>query len=61
MVVGDYGQPDGKEWHGVTTYTAYRFDAGIPVIPLFIHGGRVCGLRSNVQMLMSIILVARGC
>lgn len=36
MVVGDYGQPDGKAWHGVTTYKAYRFDAGLPVFR-FIH------------------------
>jgi len=36
MVVGDYGQPDGARWHGVTTWRAYRPDAGLPLVR-FIH------------------------
>lgn len=32
MVVNDYGQRDGTRWHGVTTFKAYRPDAGIPVL-----------------------------
>ena len=32
MVVADYGQPDSAAWHGVTTYKAYRADAGLPVL-----------------------------
>ena len=32
MVVADYGQPDSAAWHGVTTYKAYRFDAGLPIL-----------------------------
>jgi len=30
MIVHDEGQPDGREWDGVTTYAAYRARAGIP-------------------------------
>ena len=29
MVVADYGQPDGAQWDGITTYRAYRNEAGI--------------------------------
>lgn len=36
MVVADHGQPDRAVWGGVTTYRAYRPDAGIPVIR-FLH------------------------
>ena len=36
MVVGDYGQADGAEWEGVTTYKAYRHGAGLPLIR-FLH------------------------
>jgi glycosyltransferase involved in cell wall biosynthesis len=36
MVVADYGQPDGAAWHGVTTYKAYRADAGLPILR-FVH------------------------
>jgi glycosyltransferase involved in cell wall biosynthesis len=32
MVVGDYGQEDGAEYHNVPTYKAYRFDAGVPIV-----------------------------
>ena len=35
MVVGDYGQPDKACWSGVTTFKAYRLNAGIPVIRFF--------------------------
>jgi glycosyltransferase involved in cell wall biosynthesis len=35
MVVGDYGQADQACWRGVTTFKAYRLDAGIPVIRFF--------------------------
>jgi glycosyltransferase involved in cell wall biosynthesis len=47
MVVGDYGQADGAVWDGVTTYKAYRFDAGLPVLR-FIHP-RWTGLWSAMQ------------
>ena len=36
MVVGDYGQPDGARWDGVTVFKAYKPDAGIPVVR-FVH------------------------
>jgi glycosyltransferase involved in cell wall biosynthesis len=36
MVVKDYGQPDQASWSGVTTFKAYRQDAGIRVIR-FLH------------------------
>jgi glycosyltransferase involved in cell wall biosynthesis len=36
MVVHDYGQEDRACWHGITTYKAYRQDAGIPMLR-FIH------------------------
>lgn len=36
MVVYDYGQADHACWDGITTYKAYREDAGIPVFR-FIH------------------------
>jgi glycosyltransferase involved in cell wall biosynthesis len=36
MVVADYGQPDGASWDGVTTWRAFRPDAGIPVLR-YIH------------------------
>ena len=32
MVVADYGQSDSAAWHGVTTYKAYRADAGLPIL-----------------------------
>lgn len=32
MVVADYGQPDGAVWQGVSTYKAFRLDAGLPVL-----------------------------
>ena len=32
MVVADYGQPDGAQWSGITTFKAFRHDAGLPVI-----------------------------
>jgi hypothetical protein len=32
MVVGDYGQSDAASWHCVTTYKAYRADAGLQVL-----------------------------
>ncbi|MFL6671709.1 MAG: glycosyltransferase family 4 protein [Massilia sp.] len=32
MVVFDYGQPDGASWGPVTTHTAFRADAGLPVL-----------------------------
>lgn len=36
MVVYDYGQPDRARWDGITTYKAYRKDAGIPVFR-YVH------------------------
>ena len=36
MVVKDYGQPDQASWSGVTTFKAYRPDAGIRIIR-FLH------------------------
>jgi glycosyltransferase involved in cell wall biosynthesis len=36
MVVADYGQPDGASWEGVTTWRAYKFAAGLPLMR-FIH------------------------
>jgi glycosyltransferase involved in cell wall biosynthesis len=41
MVVADYGQPDRASWSGVTTFKAYRPDAGIPVLR-FIHPRWTC-------------------
>jgi glycosyltransferase involved in cell wall biosynthesis len=35
MVVGDYGQPDRASWSGVTTFKAYRVNAGIPGVRFF--------------------------
>ena len=32
MVVGDYGQKDGRKCDGVTTYKAYKFSEGFPVV-----------------------------
>jgi glycosyltransferase involved in cell wall biosynthesis len=32
MVVADYGQSDSAVWHGVTTYKAFRTDAGLPIL-----------------------------
>jgi glycosyltransferase involved in cell wall biosynthesis len=32
MVVGDYGQSDSAAWHDVTTYKAFRADAGLPIL-----------------------------
>jgi glycosyltransferase involved in cell wall biosynthesis len=32
MVVADYGQPDGAVWDNITTFKAYRFNAGLPVV-----------------------------
>jgi len=36
MVVADYGQDDGAQFQGVTTYKAYRRDGGLPVLR-YIH------------------------
>lgn len=36
MVVGDYGQPDGQQWHGITTYKTYTPEAGVPGLR-FLH------------------------
>lgn len=36
MVVLDYGQLDGEQWDGVTTYKAYRPGAGLPGLR-FVH------------------------
>ncbi len=36
MVVLDYGQADHASWNGITTYKAYRQEAGLPVLR-FIH------------------------
>lgn len=36
MVVADYGQKDGESWDGVTTYKAYKFSDGIPVLR-YVH------------------------
>lgn len=36
MVVNDYGQPDRASWSDITTYKAFRADAGIPVFR-YIH------------------------
>jgi len=35
MVVGDYGQPDGASWSGVTAFKAYKAEAGIPIVRFF--------------------------
>lgn len=35
MIVYDYGQEDGSSWHGVTTYRAYRPDAGLWMLRFF--------------------------
>jgi glycosyltransferase involved in cell wall biosynthesis len=47
MVVYDYGQPDSAGWHGVTTYKAFRQDAGIPLLR-YIHP-RWTGLWSALK------------
>jgi glycosyltransferase involved in cell wall biosynthesis len=47
MVVADYGQADGAEWHGVRTYKAYHPRAGVPVVR-FIHP-RWTGLWSALK------------
>ncbi len=44
MVVYDYGQPDRASWSRVTTYKAYRQDAGTPVLR-FLHP-RLTGIWS---------------
>ena len=36
MIVGDYGQPDGATWHGVTTLKTHTPNAGLPVLR-FLH------------------------
>lgn len=36
MIVGDYGQPDGKVWDGVKTHIAYDPARGLPVLR-FLH------------------------
>nr|PZN61587.1 MAG: hypothetical protein DIU62_13230 [Pseudomonadota bacterium] len=36
MIVGDYGQPDGASWDGVTTHIAYDPAAGLPGLR-FVH------------------------
>src|SRR5687767_2407587 len=36
MVVADLGQPDGAQWHGVTTYRTYPPDAGLRFVR-FVH------------------------
>jgi glycosyltransferase involved in cell wall biosynthesis len=35
MVVGDYGQPDQASWSGITTFKAYRLNAGVPGVRFF--------------------------
>jgi glycosyltransferase involved in cell wall biosynthesis len=35
MVVGDYGQPDGQQWQGVTTWKTYAMDAGLKGLRFF--------------------------
>jgi glycosyltransferase involved in cell wall biosynthesis len=47
MVVYDYGQADRACWHGVTTYKAYREQAGIPLLR-YIHP-RWTGLWSALR------------
>ncbi|MFH1974646.1 MAG: glycosyltransferase family 4 protein [Pseudomonadota bacterium] len=47
MVVGDYGQDDGAVWEGITTYKAYKFNAGLPIFR-FIHP-RWTGLWSALR------------
>ena len=47
MIIGDYGQADGTQWHGVRTYKAYRPRAGIPVVR-FVHP-RWTGLWSALK------------
>jgi glycosyltransferase involved in cell wall biosynthesis len=36
MVVADYGQPDGKQWNGITAYKTYKPDDGMPGVR-FLH------------------------
>jgi glycosyltransferase involved in cell wall biosynthesis len=36
MVVGDYGQEDGRSWDGIRTFKTFKANAGFPVIR-FIH------------------------
>src|SRR5258708_40218201 len=36
MVVADYGQEDGAQWHGVRTFKAYGSKDGFPVLR-FLH------------------------
>jgi glycosyltransferase involved in cell wall biosynthesis len=36
MVVSDYGQPDGAQWHGVKTFKTCRLTDGVPVLR-FVH------------------------
>ena len=47
MVVYDYGQPDSATWDRVTTYKAYREQAGIPVLR-FLYP-RLTGVWSALQ------------
>src|SRR5262245_59415957 len=36
MIVADYGQPDGAEWHGITTFKTCAPQAGLPALR-FVH------------------------
>jgi glycosyltransferase involved in cell wall biosynthesis len=36
MVVADYGQADGGQWHSIRVFKAYRRDAGLPALR-FLH------------------------
>src|SRR5450755_780113 len=58
MVVGDYGQPDRASWSGVTTFKAYRLNAGIPGVRFFHPAGQRYGAPCAERMLTFITLVA---
>lgn len=47
MVVGDLGQRDGQQWHGVTTFKSHRPSAGLAVLR-FLHP-RWTGLHSALK------------
>lgn len=47
MVVADYGQADGAQWHGVRTFKAYAFKDGFPILR-FLHP-RWTGLWSALE------------
>ena len=46
-VVGDFGQRDGQQWHGVNTYKSYAPGEGLPVLR-FLHP-RWTGLWSALK------------